>query len=98
MPLPLSQMARQKMPDSPGAADTLAWAYYRKGLYGAAAGLLREVLQKAPDNATYQYHIGMIYEMQHNVAAARKDLQRALQINPNSPNSKEIRKILDSKS
>jgi len=98
MAFSLAQMARQKMPDSPGAADTLAWAYYRKGLYGAAGGLLREVLEKAPDNATYEYHIGMVYEKQNNVAEARKHLQRALQINPNSLNSKEIRKILDSKS
>src|SRR5438045_2399823 len=30
--LSLAQIARQKMPDSSGAADTLAWVYYHKSL------------------------------------------------------------------
>jgi Flp pilus assembly protein TadD len=55
------------------------------GLYGFAPDLLQEALAKAPDNATYHYHLGMVYEKQKNIGAARKDLQRALQINPKSP-------------
>lgn len=93
--LSLAQIARQKMPDSPNAADTLAWVYYQKGIYGVAEGLLQEALQKAPDNATYHYHIGMVYQKQNNTAAARKHLQRALQINPNFPDAHEIRKTLN---
>ena len=92
--LTLAQIARQKMPDSPSAADTLAWIYYRKGVYGMAGNLLQEALQKSPDNATYHYHIGMVYQKQHNPEEARKHLQRALQINPNSPAASEIRKTL----
>jgi tetratricopeptide (TPR) repeat protein len=92
--LSLAQIARQKMPDSPSAADTLAWIYYRKGLYGMAANLLQEALQRSPYNATYHYHIGMVYQKQKNAEAARKHLQRALEINPNSPASEEIRRTL----
>ena len=92
--LALARIARQKMPDSPSAADTLAWVYYQKGLYGVAATLLQEALQKAPDNATYHYHFGMVLQKQKDTAAARKHLQRALQINPNSPHADEIRKTL----
>jgi tetratricopeptide (TPR) repeat protein len=88
-------MARQKMPDSPSAADTLAWVYYQKGLYDSAADLLREALQKSPDNATYHYHIGMVYWKQNNSTAARQHLQRALQINPNAPSASEIRRTLN---
>jgi tetratricopeptide (TPR) repeat protein len=90
-----ARMARQKMPDSPSAADTLAWIYYQKGLYDSAADLLREALQKSPDNATYHYHIGMVYRKQNNSAAAKQHLQRALQINPNFPAASEIRKTLN---
>jgi len=93
--LSLARMARQKMPDSPSAADTLAWVYYQKGLYDSAADLLREALQKSPDNATYHYHIGMVYRKQNNSSAARQHLQRALQINPNFPAASEIRKVLN---
>jgi tetratricopeptide (TPR) repeat protein len=92
--LSLAQIARQKMPDSPSTADTLAWVYYRKGIYGVAADLLQEALEKAPDNATYHYHIGMVYQKQKNIADARKHLQRALEINPNAPVAGEIRKTL----
>jgi tetratricopeptide (TPR) repeat protein len=92
--LSLAQMARQKMPESPSAADTLAWVYYQKGIYGFAEDLLQEALQKAPDNATYHYHLGKVYQKQKNTAAARKHLQRALQINPSSSAAEEIRQIL----
>jgi cellulose synthase operon protein C len=93
--LSLAQLARQEMPDSPSAADTLAWGYYQKGIYGGAANLLQEALQKAPDNATYHYHIGMVYEKQKDPVAARRHLQRALKISPNSPVAPEIRKALN---
>ena len=93
--LSLAQIARQKMPESPNAADTLAWAYYQRGVYGRAVDLLQEALRKVPGNATYHYHIGMVYRKQNNTAAAREHLQRALQINPNSFNANEIRKTLN---
>jgi tetratricopeptide (TPR) repeat protein len=93
--LSLAQTARQKMPDSPSAADTLAWIYYQKGLYDVAADLLQEAVQKAPDNATYHYHIGMVYQKQMNTAAARKHLERTLQINPNFPDASKIRATLN---
>jgi Tfp pilus assembly protein PilF len=37
----------------------------------------------------------MVYQKQNNTAAARKHLQRALQINPNFPAADEIRKNLN---
>ena len=44
--LTLAQTARQGMPNSTSAADTLAWAYYYKGTYGFARDLLK--LGKCP--------------------------------------------------
>jgi tetratricopeptide (TPR) repeat protein len=93
--LPLAMLARKKMPDSSSAADTLAWVYYHKGLYGFAADLLREALQKNPNNATYHYHLGMVYQKQSNKLEARKHLQRALQINPSYPAAEQIRSTLN---
>jgi tetratricopeptide (TPR) repeat protein len=68
--------------------------YYQKGLYDLAADLLQEALKKAPDNPTYHYHLGMVYQKQNNKAAARKHLQRALQLNPNYPAGGQIRQVL----
>jgi len=93
--LPLAMMARKNMPDSAGAADTLAWVYYHKGLYGFAADLLREALQRNPNNATYHYHLGMVYQKQSRKLEARKHLERALQINPSYPAAEQIRSTLN---
>jgi tetratricopeptide (TPR) repeat protein len=93
--LPLALMARKKMPDSPGAADTLAWVYYHKGLYGFAADLLREALQRNPNNANYHYHLGMVYQKQSKKSEARKHLQRALHIDPSYPAAEQIRSTLN---
>ena len=70
--LSLAQIARQKMPDSSSAADTLAWAYYQKGLYGFAADLLQEALRNSPENPTYHYHIGMVYQKQAEYSRSQK--------------------------
>lgn len=92
--LSLAQVARQKMPDSSDTADTLAWAYYHKAVYGLAADLLKEAVEKTPDNALFQYHLGMVYGKNNNRAEAKAHLERSLKIAPNSPEASEIRKIL----
>ena len=92
--LSLAQVARQKMPESPDAADTLAWAYYQKGVYGLAADLLEEAIKKAPDNALFHYHLGMVYGKHNNPIQARAHLERSLKISPNSSQASEIHKVL----
>jgi Flp pilus assembly protein TadD len=42
--LSLAQTARSKLPNSPTTADTLAWAYIRKGIYGSALPLLQKAV------------------------------------------------------
>src|SRR3989442_1750130 len=43
--LSLAQIAHDGMPQSPNAADTLAWAYYKMGSYNSALPLLQEAVQ-----------------------------------------------------
>jgi tetratricopeptide (TPR) repeat protein len=93
--LSLAQIARQRMPESSSAADTLAWVYYQKGIYEFAVDLLREALQKAPDNATYHYHLGMVYQKRNNTVEAKKHLHRALEISPHHPDADKIREALN---
>jgi Flp pilus assembly protein TadD len=57
--LTFAQTARQKLPDSPNVADTLAWAYYRKGTYRLAINLLEEAIKKTPDDPSFHYHLGL---------------------------------------
>jgi tetratricopeptide (TPR) repeat protein len=92
--LSYAQVARRGMPDSPNAADTLGWAYYKKGTYGLAIGLLEEAVKKVPQNAVYHFHLGLAYQKSRNTAQAREHLERALQLNPKIPQADDIHKAL----
>ena len=97
----LAQTAQHSMPDSPDAADTLGWVYYKKGAYELAVSLLEQALKlqqrtNAPDNADVHYHLGLAYEKTEKPALARQHLERALQINPNYSAAAEIKKQLSS--
>jgi tetratricopeptide (TPR) repeat protein len=92
--LSLAQVAQRVMPDVAGFADTLAWAYYHKGIYGSAISLLEEAVKKAPQDPSFHYHLGMAYQKAGNLARAREHLQRALEINPKLPQADEIRRLL----
>lgn len=90
----LAQVARRGMPEEPTAADTLAWAYYKKGAYNLAIDLLTEALRASPNNPTYHYHIGMAYQGTHQRDQARDHLQKVLQLNPQDAHADEIQKAL----
>jgi tetratricopeptide (TPR) repeat protein len=65
-----------------GAADALGWALYREARYGEAARYARFALHLGTLDATYLFHAGMIAERLGERADARRDLSRALAINP----------------
>jgi Tfp pilus assembly protein PilF len=75
-------------------ADTLAWVYYHKGVYGSAADLMKEAIHTSPDVATFHYHLGMIYDKMDEKAHAREELQRALKLSPDSEHAPEIKQVL----
>ena len=83
--LPLAQMAKQKMPDSPLTADTLGWAYYKFGSAESAITELKEAVQRAPHTPIFEYHLGMAYVAGGHSALAREALQSALKDNPKFP-------------
>jgi Flp pilus assembly protein TadD len=92
--LNLALQARRAMPSSPNAADTLGLAYFKRGIYAQAAELFREAATKVPDNATYQYHLGMAYQSEKRTSEARLHLERVLKINPNYENAGDVRRAL----
>lgn len=86
--LSLAQIARRAMPNSPNTADTLAWAYYTKGAYGFARDLLEEELKSDANNATMQYHLGMVYSKLGDKSDAAAHLRKAVSLAPDSPSAK----------
>ena len=93
--LTLAQTARQGMPNSPSAADTLAWAYYHKGTYAFARDLLEDAVKTDPNNATIQYHLGMVYSKLQDKNNATIHLKKAASLAPSdSPAAKDARVAL----
>jgi tetratricopeptide (TPR) repeat protein len=92
--LALAQTARRGLPNSAETADTLARAFYKLGVYESAIPMLQEAIKQAPQNATYQYHLGLVYQKTHKPLLAKASFQRALQINPKLKQADEIRRAL----
>ncbi|MFZ1086360.1 MAG: tetratricopeptide repeat protein [Terracidiphilus sp.] len=87
--LTLAQTARRGMPDSSNSADTLAWAYYYKGTYGYARDLLEDASKKTPNNASMQYHLGMVYIKLMDKNNAALHLKKAISLEPDSQTAKD---------
>jgi tetratricopeptide (TPR) repeat protein len=92
--LSLAQTGRKGLPKEAYSADTLGWAYYKKGIYNAAIETLQEAVNASSDNPTYHYHLGMAYEKGNNSPLAKKQFEIALRLNPKSRQADEIKKML----
>lgn len=95
----LAETARRGLPDSPSVADTLGWIYYQKGVYQSAVRMFKEALklggkEKAPDQASIHYHLGLAYEKTGAPGLARQQLEQVLKINPNYSDAASVKKEL----
>jgi Flp pilus assembly protein TadD len=93
--LSLAQTAVRGLPDSPNAADTLGWAYYHKGAFRSAIDSLELAARKSPTNAEYRYHLGMAYQKNNDLAKAKVEFEKVLQIDPKFPQANEVRQNLE---
>lgn len=92
--LSLAETAHRGMPNSPNTADTLAWAYYNKGTYGSARDLLETAEKTAPEDASIEYHLGMIYSKLGDKADAITHLKKASALAPNTRTQKDADQAL----
>jgi tetratricopeptide (TPR) repeat protein len=90
----MAQTARRQLPDNPSSADTLGWAFYHKHVYTSAINLFKEAVKKEPDNALFNYHLGLAYAKSGQAALARQQLDRLVKIKPNFPDVEELRRAL----
>jgi tetratricopeptide (TPR) repeat protein len=63
-------------------ADVLAWTLYANGRYEEAIGYADQALRLGTKNPLFLFHRGMIERELGRQASARRDLARALDINP----------------
>jgi len=90
----MAQTARRGTPNSANAADTLGYAYYRKGIYTSAISQFQEALrliQKAgaPDDAVVHYHLGLAYQKANQVSLARQQFEKAVKLKPDHADARK---------
>jgi tetratricopeptide (TPR) repeat protein len=91
----MAQTARRQLPDNPNSADTLGWAFYQKHVYTSAINLFKEAVKKEPDNALYNYHLGLAYAKTGQAGLAKQQLDRVVKIKPNFPDVDELRRAVE---
>lgn len=90
----MAQTARRVMPDWANAADTLGWAYYRKGIYQSAISQFQEAIKLnqrigAPDDAVFHYHLGLAYQKSNQTSLARQQLEKAVKLSPDNADARK---------
>jgi len=71
--------------------DTLGWVYYRRGDYKSAIALLEEAATAMPNHAMVQYHLGMAYIADRQLAKASEHLKKSLTLAPDAGLQQKIR-------
>ena len=92
--LRLAQKAKNFLPDDPRVADTLGWVYFKLGLYDDAIREFSESIEKLPDNATVQFHLGMTYYKKGDRNRAKLALKRALHLDEHFQEADQAKRIL----
>ena len=75
--------------------DTLGWAYTRLGQVNEALPMLNRVVEKAPDVAVFQYHLGSALFQKGDRVAAKSLLQKAASSPQEFPGKKEAKGMLE---
>jgi tetratricopeptide (TPR) repeat protein len=80
----LGQDVVRRFPNEPGFADTLGWVYYRRGLYRDSVEQLKRAVEgsvkRGGDNSLYRWHLGAALASNGDKAAARRELQKSLEL------------------
>jgi tetratricopeptide (TPR) repeat protein len=94
--LQLAQAAKAQITDQPDINDTLGWVYMKKDLAALAIPPFRISVEKAPNNPSYHYHLGLAYAKTGNVEGARKSLETAIKLKPDFEGADDARRVLAS--
>lgn len=78
----------------PAFRDTLGWIYYKSGENEKAVEILKEVVKQAPNAPIFQYHLGMAYHKQGNMAEAKTHLAKAVEAKGEFTGREEARETL----
>ena len=90
----LAQKAYEFSSDDPIIADTLAWAYYKKGIYSMAEILLEESINLKDDYPIVHYHLGMVLKARGDEPKAKASFEKAISLGLEKPYLAEAEKLI----
>jgi tetratricopeptide (TPR) repeat protein len=89
------ELARQfEASKNPLYVDTLGWVYYKHGRLDEAISLLSSAVANVPDHPILNYHLGMAYYAQGQMASARQHLEKAVAARQPFPGVDEAKNTL----
>jgi len=65
--------------NQPVIQDTVGWVFYKTGNYDGAVAILKGVVEKAPENPVFNYHLGMAYYKNNDRKSAKIFLSKSLE-------------------
>lgn len=74
----LALKAIKLQPERPDVIDTLGWVYYLRGETDLAIAELEKAIERAPDSAIINYHMGMVLVKTNRLDEARERLKKAV--------------------
>lgn len=78
----------------PALLDTLGWVKYHRGAIAEAVALLKQAADKSPGSPEIQYHLGMAQWRSGDQAAAKRNLQAALDSERKFAGIEDARRVL----
>jgi tetratricopeptide (TPR) repeat protein len=92
--LDLAKSAQNQLPEAPEVADTVGYIYIKKDLPTQAISTLEFCVEKNPQNAVYQYHLGLAYSKAGDKERSREHLTKALALQPDFDGAAQARSLL----
>jgi tetratricopeptide (TPR) repeat protein len=80
--LDFARRAVQLRPEDARAGAVLGWIYVKKGLPASGLPSLEKSVRAEPRDPTVRYYLGLAYDALGRSAAARRELRRALELDP----------------
>jgi tetratricopeptide (TPR) repeat protein len=88
--LRLAQGAAVRLPDSAEVQDTIGMVYLKKQLPLLAIQAFEKSLEKAPDNASYHYHLAVALKESGDAKRAREAAQQAIKLQPGHTDAQKL--------
>ena len=89
-----AQHAQQLLPDDPNVQDTLALVYIQKNLTNEGVRILRDLVNRNPDNAAFHLHLALALYQKGDRPWAKRELLAAGRHNPNPRQQDKIKGLL----